>query len=299
MTYGQQPNGNGSRNNGSPQYYSNGNQYNNGQYNGNQYYNNGYQQGYNGYQQPGYGQPYNPYGNGGAPVDTQAVYAREQAQRVSVTRAYGEMTLGLLVTAVVAILTQASGWYLSFAAATGGIGCWIFAIVQIGLAIYLGARIMQMKASTARVMFYVFAALMGVTLSTIFVAYDLGTIGITLLVCAGFFFVLTMLGMTTKINLMKFGTVLMVGLIVLIVAELLIYIFAPTATNLMLISALGVILFAGMTIYDGQFTKKIFAQYRNADPETIKKISIICALNLYLDFVNMFLYLLQIFGDRR
>ena len=166
------------------------------------------------------------------------------------------------------------------------------------IAIYLGARIEKIKPSTARVMFYVYAAIMGFSLSTIFMAYDLGTIGISLALCAGFFFALTMLGMTTKVNMLQAGPILLVGLIVLIVAEVLLMIFAPGQTMLMVISAIGLVLFAGMTVYDAQATRALFAQYAGQGEDMVKKVSIICALNLYLDFINMFLYILQLFGDR-
>ena len=155
-----------------------------------------------------------------------------------------------------------------------------------------------MTPSSARVMFYVYAALMGFTLSIIFAVYDLGTIGISLALCAGFFFALTMLGRTTKFNMLKAGPVLLAGLIVLIIAEVLLAIFAPGDTALMLISAIGLVLFAGMTVYDAQATRALFAQYAGEGPDMIKKISILCALNLYLDFVNMFLYILRLFGSR-
>lgn len=281
MSYGQQPWGNG----------------NNQQPTGQGYYNNQM----NGqYQQP-YGQPYNPQYNinPNGTINSQATYVTERAQHQSITRAYGEMTIGLIVTAVVALFTQMSGLYMRFLMATGGMGMWLLAIVQIVLAVALAARVMKMSTTTARIMFYVYAALMGVTLSTIFAAYDLGTIGISLALCAGFFFALTMYGLTTKGNMLKAGPILFIALIVLIVAEVIIMIFFPGQTALMVISALGLILFAGMTIYDAQFTRAVFAQYSAQGPEMIKKVSILCALNLYLDFVNMFLYILQLFGLNR
>ena len=219
-------------------------------------------------------------------------------RQASVTRAYGEMTIGLLVTAAVAILTQATGAYIALIQSLGVIGAWAPFVVEIVIAIYLGARIEKIKPSTARVMFYVYAAIMGFSLSTIFMAYDLGTIGISLALCAGFFFALTMLGMTTKVNMLKAGPILLVGLIVLIVAEVLLMIFAPGQTMLMVISAIGLVLFAGMTVYDAQATRALFAQYAGQGEDMVKKVSIICALNLYLDFINMFLYILQLFGDR-
>lgn len=272
MAFGQQPQGNNAQNNG----FNNQYQYN--QYNA----------------QPQYA--YAP--NGTAAVNVQATYSYEQAERSSVNSAYTHMTLGLIVTAVVAIITQMSGAYLALIQTTGIIGIFAPAIIEIVLAVYLGARIHTMKVSTAYAMFYVYAALMGFTLSTIFMAYDLGTIGISLALCAGFFFALTMLGMTTKVNMLKAGPILLVGLIVLIVAEMLLMIFAPGQTMLMVISAIGLVLFAGMTVYDAQATRALFAQYAGQGEDMVKKVSIICALNLYLDFINMFLYILQLFGDR-
>ena len=292
MTFGQQPQGNNANGfNGQPygqnQYNPNQNSY--GQYSQNPYGQNQYQYA-----------PQNMYAQG-APVATipaQATYSYERAEHASVTRAYGEMTIGLLVTAAVAILTQATGAYIALIQSLGVIGAWAPFVVEIVIAIYLGARIEKIKPSTARVMFYVYAAIMGFSLSTIFLAYDLGTIGISLALCAGFFFALTMLGMTTKVNMLKAGPILLVGLIVLIVAEVLLMIFAPGQTMLMVISAIGLVLFAGMTVYDAQATRAQFAQYSGQCEDMVKKVSIICALNLYLDFINMFLYILQLFGDR-
>ena len=268
----------------------------------------GQQQYQNNSQTPQYGQPFaqpqyataagTPGTTGTATMNTNLAYSYEQAQRVSITRAYGEMTIGLLVTAAVAVLTNVTGMLESFIMATGALG-WIgLVIAQVGLAIFLGARITKISTGAARVMFYVYAALMGFTLSSIFAVYSLGDIGICLALCAGFFFALTMIGLTTKVNMLKAGPILLVGLIVLIVAELLISLFFPGDTMLQIISAIGLLLFAGMTVYDAQATRALFHQYQSQGPEMIKKISILCALNLYLDFVNMFLYLLQLFGNR-
>ena len=276
MAFGQQPQGNNAQNNGFNNQYQYNQQYN--QYNA----------------QPQYA--YAP--NGTAAVNVQATYSYEQAERSSVNSAYTHMTLGLIVTAVVAIITQMSGAYLALIQTTGIIGIFAPAVIEIVLAIYLGARIHTMKVSTAYVMFYVYAALMGFTLSTIFMAYDLGTIGISLALCAGFFFALTMFGRTTKFNMLKAGPILFVGLIVLIIAEVILMIFAPGNTTLMIVSAIGLLLFAGMTVYDAQATRAMLEQYSAQGPEMVKKVSILCALNLYLDFVNMFMYILQLLGNR-
>ena len=263
MAFGQQPQGNNAQNNGFNNQYQYNQQYN--QYNA----------------QPQYA--YAP--NGTAAVNVQATYSYEQAERSSVNSAYTHMT-------------QMSGAYLALIQTTGIIGIFAPAVIEIVLAIYLGARIHTMKVSTAYVMFYVYAALMGFTLSTIFMAYDLGTIGISLALCAGFFFALTMFGRTTKINMLKAGPILFVGLIVLIIAEVILMIFAPGNTTLMIVSAIGLLLFAGMTVYDAQATRAMLEQYSAQGPEMVKKVSILCALNLYLDFVNMFMYILQLLGNR-
>ena len=112
------------------------------------------------------------------------------------------------------------------------------------------------------------------------------------------FFALTMFGRTTKINMLKAGPILFVGLIVLIIAEVILMIFAPGNTTLMIVSAIGLLLFAGMTVYDAQATRAMLEQYSAQGPEMVKKVSILCALNLYLDFVNMFMYILQLLGNR-
>ncbi|KAA8820035.1 Bax inhibitor-1/YccA family protein [Bifidobacterium vespertilionis] len=256
-------------------------------------------------QQPQYGQPYaNPQyaqpgmNAGTATMDANLAYSYEKAQRVSITKAYAEMAVGLLVTAAVAVFANASGALIAFLSVAGMFG-WIgIALVQVALAIYLGARVMSMSPGKARAMFYVYAALMGFTLSSIFLVYDLGSIALVLLLCAGFFFALTMLGLTTKFDMLKAAPILFVGLIVLIIGQLLVSWLFPSDGMMQLMAAIGVVLFAGMTVYDAQSTRAIFRQYQNQGPEMIQRVSILCALSLYLDFVNMFLYLLQLFGDR-
>ena len=264
MAFGQQPQGNNAQNNGFNNQYQYNQQYN--QYNA----------------QPQYA--YAP--NGTAAVNVQATYSYEQAERSSVNSAYTHMTLGLIVTAVVAIITQMSGAYLALIQTTGIIGIFAPAVIEIVLAIYLGARIHTMKVSTAYVMFYVYAALMGFTLSTIFMAYDLGTIGISLALCAGFFFALTMFGRTTKINMLKAGPILMIGLIVLIISQIVLA-FVQVDGMTKIVCAIGLILFAGMTIYDAQSTRALLTEYEAQGPEMVKKISILCALNLYLSLIHI------------
>lgn len=299
MTFGQQPQNIGQYN---PQY--NTPDYNAAQQSGygQQYAQSGYGQNY--YAQP-QGAPTYQYapqdaagaGAGAATINTTMTYNYEEARRVSVTKVYGEMTIGILVTAVVAVLGQITGAYYSFLMATGMVGLIGLCVVQIALAVVLGMRVTKMKSATARVMFYVYAALMGFTLSSIFMVYDLGSIGVALGVTAAFFFALTMFGMTTKFNMLKAGPILMIGLIVLIISQIVLA-FVQVDGMTKIVCAIGLILFAGMTIYDAQSTRALLTEYEAQGPEMVKKISILCALNLYLDFVNMFLYILQLLGNR-
>lgn len=299
MTFGQQPQNNGQYN---PQY-------NTPDYNAAQQSGYGQQYAQSGYGQDYYAQPqgaptyqYAPQdaagaGAGAATINTTMTYNYEEARRVSVTKVYGEMTIGILVTAVVAVLGQITGAYYSFLMATGMVGLIGLCVVQITLAVVLGMRVTKMKSATARVMFYVYAALMGFTLSSIFMVYDLGSIGVALGVTAAFFFALTMFGMTTKFNMLKAGPILMIGLIVLIISQIVLA-FVQVDGMTKIVCAIGLILFAGMTIYDAQSTRALLTEYEAQGPEMVKKISILCALNLYLDFVNMFLYILQLLGNR-
>ncbi|PLS30495.1 Inhibitor of apoptosis-promoting Bax1 [Bifidobacterium margollesii] len=289
----------------------NGEQYRNPQYQNSQYQNPQYQgQAYDGasygqqqpYAQEGFAQAQSPYGPAsyGQPVmDAQTTYVREsyeRAKRVSTTKAYFEMTMGLLVTAVVAVLTQTTGMLNTYLQATGMIGWIVLALVQVGMAVFLGMRVMRMNPGTARVLFYVYAALMGFTLSTIFVTYSLGSIVMALGMSAAFFLCLTMFGLTTKIDMLKAGPILMVALLVLIVFEMIMMFFVPTGAMTMLISAIALLIFAGLTVHDAQFTRMMFAQYSH-DDTMIRRVSILCALNLYLDFINFFVHLLTIFGS--
>ncbi|MBR2673643.1 MAG: Bax inhibitor-1/YccA family protein [Aeriscardovia sp.] len=260
---------------------------------------------------PQYGQPYNPQQNGcgyndgyqqgpGFPngyVNGQGRTVSEKAVRASVSRAYGEMTVGLLITAVTAWLCAASGAVYRFVETTGGIGWLIVCIVQIAIAMFLSVRVMRLKPSTARVLFYAYAVLMGFTLSTVFLEFSFGSIALALLLTAGFFLCLTMIGLTTKKDVLKAGPILMVGLIVLIVAELILsFVHASGAT--MLVTGISLVLFAGMTVYDAQWTRRLFNAYATSD-EMVKRVSILAALNLYLDFVNMFIDILQFVGVSR
>ena len=228
-------------------------------------------------------------------VNSQGTVLSEKLIRTSVTKAYGEMTIGLFVTAIVAFLSYLTGFTYDLLVTTGSIGWIILSIIQIALAVSLGARIFRMRVSTARLFFYLYAVLMGLTLSTIFFEFSASDISISFFMTAGFFLCLTMIGLTTKKNILNARIIFVVGFIVLIVAELLLMLIHSSAL-VMLVTAISLVLFAGLTIYDAQWTRQLFNQYGN-NPEMVNKISILAALNLYLDFINLFLSVLQLFNN--
>ena len=182
--------------------------------------------------------------------------------------------------------------------ATHGWGWILLIAAQIGISIFMGACLMKMSAMVARVLFYLYAALTGFSLSTIFMVFSLGSIALVFALTAGFFLCLTMLALTTKINMLKFGPILMVAVFALVITQVILMFVAPGNGIMRIIAAIGILIFAGLTAYDAQSTRALLEQYAN-QPETVKKISIFCAFQLYLDFINMFIYLLQLLGNNR
>ncbi|AKV55343.1 putative Integral membrane protein [Bifidobacterium actinocoloniiforme DSM 22766] len=245
-----------------------------------------------------YGSQYVRQPDGSAAILTEPTYSYERAEHNSMTKAYAQMAVGLLVTAAVAYLTYASGLLYSFVYATGSLGWVALCVAQVAFAWVLSARVMRMKPSTGRVMFYSYAALMGLTLSSLFATYSVPTLLVTLVSCSAFFFVLTMLGLTTRKNMLGWGPALFAGLISLLLVQVVLMFIAPSNTALKVIAALGIALFAALTIHDAQQTRAIFSAYENQGTQMVERVSILCALNLYLDFVNLFLYILQLFSSK-
>lgn len=232
--------------------------------------------------QTGYAQNY---------VDPQFLTNLNSARRTSVTRIYGEMTLGIALTAFVAYFGYSSGLLASFMTATNGLGYIGLVIAQLAVVIILTSQVMKIPVAAARTLFYAYAALTGFTFSSIFAVYPFGNIVLAFIITAGFFFALTMFALTTKMNLLTWGPILSIALIVLLIAEVIMMI-AGVSTNTMLLSAATLIIFAGFTAYDAQKTRLLFQTYEH-DIEMTKRISIYCALDLYLDFINLFLSLLN------
>lgn len=208
---------------------------------------------------------------------------------------YNYMASGVLLTGIVALLFAVSGYA---AAVFTQPGILKYVIMFAPLAIVFGMSFGQARMSTATLqgLFWGFAVLMGLSLSTIFLQYDPTAIAQAFFATAAGFAALSLYGYTTKKDLSAFGTFLIIGLVGLIVASL-INVFVQSGPLSLVISFVGVLLFAGLTAYDTQRTKNLY--YQVAGSEMQGKVVIMSALSLYLDFINMFLFILRLFGSSR
>ncbi|MEO9130768.1 MAG: Bax inhibitor-1/YccA family protein, partial [Sphingomonas sp.] len=207
---------------------------------------------------------------------------------------YNYMASGILLTGIVALGFAMSGFA---APIMGGPGLLKYVIIFAPLAfvMIMSFRGAQMSAGALQTMFWGFSAVMGLSLSTIFLVYTGTSIAQAFFATAAGFAGLSLYGYTTKRDLSVFGTFLIMGVVGLVVAMLLNMFFQSSAFALV-ISAIGVLVFAGLTAYDTQRTKSMYAQVAGTGAE--QHVVIMSALNLYLDFINMFLFLLRMFGNR-
>ena len=171
-------------------------------------------------------------------------------------------------------------------------------IAELGLVIAISARIQKMQASTATALFVLYSALNGATLSMIFLIYTASSITSTFFICAGTFVACSIYGWTTKRDLTSVGGFMTMGLIGIIIASL-VNLFLRSPAMHMIISYIGVIVFVGLTAYDTQHLKNMaMTQPDGVEAAVVRKGAILGALKLYLDFINLFLMLLRIFGNR-
>ncbi len=204
-------------------------------------------------------------------------------------KVFGWMVIGLLVTFF-------TGYYVALHPETmlklfGSYALIMIIIIEFALVIFLSARITTMKSSTAIISFIIYSAVSGLTFSTIFVTYSLGSIMYVFLIAAAIFGVFAFLGATTNLDLTKISTYLFIGLIAIIICSI-ISIFVVNSSFDLIIACLAIAIFVGYTAYDVQRILRM--QEFNAIPED--NLAIYGALELYLDFINLFLRLLQLFG---
>jgi FtsH-binding integral membrane protein len=218
--------------------------------------------------------------------------------RAHMLSVYNYMTSGVLLTGVVALLMATSGavgalvnWN------TGGLSGlgYLAAFAPLGIVLWMSFGINRISTGTAQILYWLYATLIGVSLSTIFLVYTQGSIALTFFATAAAFASLSLYGYTTKRDLSGMGTFLLMGLVGLIVA-MIGNLFWQNDTFSLAIAAIGVLIFAGLTAYDTQKIKSIYVQLAGTDG--LRKAAIMGALNLYLDFLNMFLFLLRFMGNR-
>lgn len=210
-------------------------------------------------------------------------------------KVYTWMALALAITGITAYGVASSPNLLTAILSNQPL-FWGLMVGELALVIFLSARLHKMSLTTATLMFVAYSVLNGVTMSYIFVAFSMDSIATTFFICAGTFAAMAIYGSVTKRDLSKMGSILFMGLLGLIIASV-VNIFLHSTGLMMVISYIGVILFVGLTAWDTQKLKVMLSQMDEYD-ETGQKMALVGALELYLDFINLFLYLLRIFGNR-
>ncbi|WP_226569337.1 Bax inhibitor-1/YccA family protein [Mangrovibacter yixingensis] len=232
-----------------------------------------------------------PHANGSIVQNTRTGLQTYMAQ------VYGWMTCGLLLTAFVA-------WY---AAATPAVLMFVFSsqliffgliIAQLALVFVLSGMVHKLSGAMATTLFMLYSALTGLTLSSIFVAYTYSSIASTFIVTGGMFGVMSLYGYTTKRDLSKFGSMLFMALIGIVLASV-VNIWLKSTALMWAVTYIGVVVFVGLTAWDTQKLKSIGSQIDTRDSTNLRRYSIMGALTLYLDFINLFLMMLRILGNRR
>ena len=211
---------------------------------------------------------------------------------------YNYMASGVLLTGIVALFVAQSGLVANLFNAAGrpSLLGWVVMLAPLGLVMVLSFGINKLSETAAKALFWLYAGLMGVSLSTIFLAYTGSSIASTFFATAAGFGALSLYGYTTKRDLSGMGKFLIMGVVGLVIA-MLINLFTQSSTMSLIISAVGVLLFAGLTVYDTQKIKEMYFHVQGTD--MMGKTIIMGALTLYLDFINLFLFLLRFMGDRR
>jgi len=225
---------------------------------------------------------------------TAAGVAYDTGLRRYMLNIYNYMASGLALTGIVAYVVGNSP--ALYQPIFGSPLKWVVMLAPLAFVFFLSFRIDKVKASTAQALFWAFAAVMGLSMATVFLAFTGASIARVFFISAGTFAGMSLYGYTTRRDLSGFGSFLFMGLIGIVLASLVNMFIGSTGLQFA-ISIIGVLVFVGLTAYDTQQIKEMYAA--NYDSEVISKLSIMGALRLYLDFLNLFMLLLQLFGQRR
>jgi len=214
--------------------------------------------------------------------------------RAHMLRVYNYMASGLLLTGIVAYVTANTPSV--FQAIFGTPLMWVVMLAPLGFVFFLQLRLDKIKASTAQALFWAFAAVFGLSLSTVFVAFTGASVARVFFITAGTFAAMSLYGYTTRKSLASWGSFLFMGLIGILIAGL-VNMFIQSTQMQIIISVVGVLVFVGLTAYDTQRIKEEYSEHH--DRETSGKLAIWGALRLYLDFINLFMMLMNLLGQRR
>ncbi|EEC21051.1 putative membrane protein [Borreliella afzelii ACA-1] len=211
-------------------------------------------------------------------------------------KVFGLMSIGLLISAMFAYATS-ENQTIKAIIFSNSMSFMTLILIQFGLVYAIGGALNKISSNTATALFLLYSALTGVTLSSIFMIYTQGSIVFTFGITAGTFLGMSVYGYTTTTDLTKMGSYLIMGLWGIIIASLVNMFFRSSGLNL-LISILGVVIFTGLTAYDVQNISKMDKMLQD-DTEIKNRMAVVASLKLYLDFINLFLYLLRFLGQRR
>jgi FtsH-binding integral membrane protein len=246
------------------------------------------------------------YGQFGTTVSRAEQAVLDEGLRSYMLRVYNFMAIGLAITGLAAIGTF---MLATTTTATGGMALtpigmalyssplkWVVMLAPLAFVFFLGFKAATMRPQTAMLTFFAFAVVMGLSLSSIFLVYTHGSIARVFFITAAAFGTLSLWGYTTKRDLTGMGTFLIMGLFGIVIASL-VNLFLGSSGLQWVISIAGVLIFSGLTAYDTQRLKTEYL-YGNMDGDTMEKSAILGALSLYLNFINLFTVLLQLFGQR-
>jgi len=237
----------------------------------------------------------------------QSTVVMDEGLRTYMLKVYNYMATGILLTGIVALLTFKMSVVTNDAGSIVGLTSmgnaiymsglkWLFMLAPLGIVFYMSFGINKMSAAKAQTTFWFFAGLMGLSLSSILLVYTGMSVTRVFFICSATFGAMSIYGYTTKRDLTKLGSFLMMGLIGIIIASL-VNIFLKSSMMYFVISILGVLIFVGLTAYDTQKIKNMYAASDTG--EIMGKKAVMGALTLYLDFINLFIMLLRLFGQRR
>jgi len=237
----------------------------------------------------------------------QSTVVMDEGLRTYMLKVYNYMATGILLTGIVALLTFKMSVVTNDAGSIVGLTSmgnaiymsglkWLVMLAPLGIVFYMSFGINKMSAAKAQTTFWFFAGLMGLSLSSILLVYTGMSVTRVFFICSATFGAMSIYGYTTKRDLTKLGSFLMMGLIGIIIASL-VNIFLKSSMMYFVISILGVLIFVGLTAYDTQKIKNMYAASNTG--EIMGKKAVMGALTLYLDFINLFIMLLRLFGQRR